>query len=120
LKTTYLKNNFYGAKRLIHPSPAVKKTLKEIYSLAKTGKVLGIEFGLGAKKKDIIKKWGPPKGTDNNGIWYKRENKRIYFAFDSKVTVKKIQYRENKMRFSVFDTIKVLGVRKWPIDIGQN
>nr|WP_255724473.1 DUF4309 domain-containing protein [Shimazuella soli] len=46
-----------------------KQTLDQARKLAAQGKVINSEhFGLGSKKKDIVRKWGKPDATDNMGV----------------------------------------------------
>lgn len=115
LKNSYWKKNFYGAKRLILPSSSIRKQLNEIYSSAKEGKISGVEFGLGSKKEDIIKKWGQPDSFQDNSIGYLQNDEKgasivTSFEFNSKSETTNIYYGDFKTKFTAYDLFKVLGM----------
>ncbi|WP_028777273.1 DUF4309 domain-containing protein [Shimazuella kribbensis] len=89
--TASIPNVYAASQHDSGKSSEHKQTLDQTRNLAAQGKVINSEhFGLGSKKKDILRKWGKPDSTESTGdeqeqITY--EKRRVsFFVYKGIVT----------------------------------
>jgi hypothetical protein len=90
-------------------SKSVDKLLKETMTLGIKGKAINSgEFGIGSRKKDIIKKWGKPESQDTSYLNY--EKRKIVFYIDGNGKVISLTTTETNLLAIKYSQLKkVLG-----------
>jgi hypothetical protein len=101
-----------STKTIILNETSLSKKLQlneAILNAVKQGKLPGIEFGIGAAKKDVFETWGEPQRTGSRGAHFDAWFDYNYFFTNPDQTVRLIGISGDTIKYSVEEVKKALG-----------
>lgn len=84
--------------------------LHQAFSLAKEGKVINSEFGLGSSRSAIIRAWGEPDETDGSSYYVRYLAREVAYSFDMSLHANMItSYDSSLQKLTLSEVKKELG-----------